>query len=173
MPIPILREYAHAFLTWICPCSSHVNMPMFLLWEYAHVPLMWICSCPSYVDMPMFLSREYAHASFTWICPCPCFSYLNMPMPLLREYAYVPLTWICPCVMDTIFWLSPSIESCNWIDFISVAYASWYHWNCGRTQRKAATINQFACPSYSLYVQLLWHPMYYPGGMNSRVSPLQ
>ena len=36
-------------------------------------------------------------------------------------------------VMDTIFWLSPSIESCNWIDFISVAYASWYHWNCGRT----------------------------------------
>ena len=27
-------------------------------------------------------------------------------------------------VEDTIFWLSPSIESCNWIDFISVAYAS-------------------------------------------------
>ena len=25
----------------------------------------------------------------------------------------------------------------------------------------AATINQFACPSYSLYVQLLWYPMYY------------
>ena len=75
--------------------------------------------------------------------------------------------------MDTIFWLSPSIESCNWIDFISVAYASWYHWNCGRTQRKAATINQFACPSYSLYVQLLWYPMYYPGGMKARVSPVQ
>ena len=50
-------------------------------------------------------------------------------------------------VIDTIFWLSPSIESCNWIDLISVAYASWYHWNCGRTQRKAATINQLACPS--------------------------
>ena len=75
--------------------------------------------------------------------------------------------------MDTIFWLSPSIESCNWIDFISVAYASWYHWNCGRTQRKAATINQFACPSYSLYVQLLWYPMYYPGGMKARVNPVQ
>ena len=75
--------------------------------------------------------------------------------------------------MDTIFWLSPSIESCNWIDFISVAYASWYHWNCGRTQRKAAAINQFACPSYSLYVQLLWYPMYYPGGMKARVSPVQ
>ena len=43
--------------------------------------------------------------------------------------------------MDTIFWLSPSIESWNWIDFISVAYASWYHWNCGQTQHKAATIN--------------------------------
>ena len=54
--------------------------------------------------------------------------------------------------MDTIFWLSPPIESCNWIDFISVAYASWYHWNCGRTQRKAAAINQFACPSYSDYL---------------------
>ena len=64
---------------------------------------------------------------------------------------------------DTIFWLSPPIESCNWIDFISVsvAYASWYHWNSGRTQHKAATINQLACPSYCLYVQLLWYPMYY------------
>ena len=75
-------------------------------------------------------------------------------------------------VEDTIFWLSPTIESCNWIDFISVAYASWYHWNCGRTQRKAATINQLACPSYNLYVQLLWYPMYYPGGMKARVSPV-
>ena len=28
-------------------------------------------------------------------------------------------------------------------------YARWYHWTCGRTQRKAATINQLACPSYS------------------------
>ena len=73
----------------------------------------------------------------------------------------------------TIFWLSPSIDLCNWIDFISVAYASWYHWNCGRTQRKAATINQLACPSYSLYAQLLWYPMYYPGGMKARVSPVQ
>ena len=75
--------------------------------------------------------------------------------------------------MGTIFWMSHSIESCNWIDFISVAYASWYHWNWCRTQRKAATINQFACPSYSLYVQMLWHPMYYPGGMKARVSPVQ
>ena len=54
-----------------------------------------------------------------------------------------------------------------------MAYASWYHWNCGRTQRKAATINHFACPSYSLYVQLLWYPMCYPGGMKARVSPVQ
>ena len=37
----------------------------------------------------------------------------------------------------------------------------------------AATINQFACPSYSLYVQLLWYPIYYPGGMKARVSPVQ
>ena len=66
-----------------------------------------------------------------------------------------------------------TIESCNWIDFISKAYASWYHWNCGRIQRKAATINQLAYPSYSLYVQLLWYPMYYPGGMKARVSPVQ
>ena len=66
-----------------------------------------------------------------------------------------------------------TIESCSWIDFISVAYASWYHWNCGRTQRKAAIINQLACPSYSLYVQLLWYPMYYPRGMKARVSPVQ
>ena len=31
----------------------------------------------------------------------------------------------------------------------------------------------FACPSYSLHVQLLWYPMYYPGGMKARVSPVQ
>ena len=43
---------------------------------------------------------------------------------------------------------------------------------CGRTQRKAAT-NQLAFPSYSLYVQLLWYPMYYPGGMKAWVSPVQ
>ena len=49
-------------------------------------------------------------------------------------------------------------------------YVSWYHWNCGRTQRKAATINQFTSPSYSLYVQLLWYPMYYPGGIKARIS---
>ena len=72
--------------------------------------------------------------------------------------------------MDTIFQLSSSIESYNWIDFISVAYASWYHWNCGRTQHKAATINKFACPGYSLYVQLLWYQMYYPGGMKAWVA---
>ena len=68
---------------------------------------------------------------------------------------------------------SITIKSCSWIDFISVAYARWYHWTCGQTQRKAATINQLACPSYSLYVQLLWYPMYYPGGMKARVSPVQ
>ena len=66
-----------------------------------------------------------------------------------------------------------TIESCSWIDFIYVAYARWYHWTCGRTQRKAATINQLACPSYSLYVQLLWYPMYYPEGRKARVSPVQ
>ena len=33
---------------------------------------------------------------------------------------------------------------------------------------KAATINQFACPSYSLYVQLLWFE-----GMKARVCPAQ
>ena len=42
-------------------------------------------------------------------------------------------------------------------------------------QRKVATINHLACPSYSLYVQLLWYPVYtyYPGGMKARVSPVQ
>ena len=54
-----------------------------------------------------------------------------------------------------------------------MAYASWCHWNRGRTQRKAATINQLACPSNSLYVQLLWYPTHYPGGMKARISPVQ
>ena len=40
------------------------------------------------------------------------------------------------------------------------------------TQHKAATINQLASPNYSLYVHLLWYPMYYPGGMKVRVSPV-
>ena len=66
-----------------------------------------------------------------------------------------------------------TIESCSWIDFIYVAYASWYHWICGRTQRKAATINQLACPSYSFYVQKIWYPKYNPGGMKARVGPVQ
>ena len=54
-----------------------------------------------------------------------------------------------------------------------MAYARWCHWRCGQTQLQAATINQFACPSYSLYVQLLWYPMYYPKGMKARVGPVQ
>ena len=34
--------------------------------------------------------------------------------------------------------------------------------------------HQSTCmPSYSLYVQLLWYPMYYPRGMKARVSPVQ
>ena len=33
--------------------------------------------------------------------------------------------------------------------------------------------NQLACPSYSLDVQLIWYPMYYPEGMKARVSPVQ
>ena len=64
------------------------------------------------------------------------------------------------------------IMQLNWLHFCGI-YASWYHWNCGQTQHKAATINQLECPSYSLYVQLLWYPMYYPGGMKARVSPVQ
>ena len=34
--------------------------------------------------------------------------------------------------------------------------------------------HQSTCmPSYSLYVQLAWYPMYYPGGMKARVCPVQ
>ena len=34
--------------------------------------------------------------------------------------------------------------------------------------------HQSTCmPSYSLHVQLLWYPMYYPRGMKARVSPVQ
>ena len=47
------------------------------------------------------------------------------------------------------------------------------HWNCGQTQRKAATINQLACISYSLHVLLLWYPMYYPGRIKAPESPVQ
>ena len=49
----------------------------------------------------------------------------------------------------------------NIIDFISVVYARRCHWRCGRTQLWAATINQFACPSRNLFVQLPWYHIYY------------
>ena len=55
----------------------------------------------------------------------------------------------------------------NWLYFCPDATET------GRTQRKAATINQLACPSYSLTVALLWYPMYYPRGMKARVGPVQ
>ena len=38
--------------------------------------------------------------------------------------------------------------------------------------RLQPSINLHA-PITAFYVQLLWYPMYYPGGMNSRVSPVQ
>ena len=34
------------------------------------------------------------------------------------------------------------------------------------------SICNFACPSDRLYVQLLWYPMYYPGGIKARGSPV-
>ena len=39
-----------------------------------------------------------------------------------------------------------SIESCSWIDFVSLAYARWY-WTCDQTQLETATTNQlpFSC----------------------------
>ena len=92
----------------------------------------------------------YRNNSFTWLFE------LLTPLEPKNKLFLTNLRRFHVDILKTVQ-MSPSIESCNWIDFISVAYASWYHWNCGRTQRKAATINQFACPSYSLYVQLLWY----------------
>ena len=44
----------------------------------------------------------------------------------------------------------------------------------GVTKHRFLVCNhQSTCmPSYSLYVQLLWYPMYYPGWMTARVSPV-
>ena len=60
--------------------------------------------------------------------------------------------------------------ACSWVDFISVAYMPE-----GVTEHSFLGCNhQSTCmPSYSLYVQLLWYPMYYPGGMKASVSPVQ
>ena len=57
-------------------------------------------------------------------------------------------------ITDTILRQSHQMESCNWNDFISVAYAIWCYWRCRRTQ-------------------LLWYPLYYPRGMKARVSRVQ
>ena len=40
-------------------------------------------------------------------------------------------------------------------------------------EHSASAINQLACSSYSLYIQLLWYPMYYPRGMKAQISPVQ
>ena len=139
-------------------------------------PVRWLRLCLGVGESPngtqRFLSRIVCEISSTWFrLVTLTFQGHQMSNITLLESWYVNVN---VNVKDTIFWLSPTTESCSWIDFISVAYASsWYHWNCGRTQRKAATINQLACPSYSLYVQLLWYPMYYPGGMKARVCPVQ
>ena len=49
---------------------------------------------------------------------------------------------------------SITIESCSWIDFISVAYARWYHWRCGRTQL-CTSLQPSINLHVILYVQLL------------------
>ena len=52
----------------------------------------------------------------------------------------------------------PSIESCIWSDLISVAYARWCHWKCGRAQplesRLQPTINLHAQVTAFLFAQL-------------------
>ena len=79
-------------------------------------------------------------------------------------------------VNDIILWWGhhKRVMQLNWLYFCGIRQL--ISLNCGRTQhkaQKAATINQFACPNNSLYVQLLWYPMYYPGGMKAQVSPVQ
>ena len=66
--------------------------------------------------------------------------------------------------------VTEALHACSWVDFISVAYmpegvAEHSFLGCS---------HQSTCmPNYSLYVQLLWYQMYYPGGMEALVSPVQ
>ena len=55
------------------------------------------------------------------------------------------------------------------LTFISVAYAE------GVAEHSFLGCNhQSTCmPSHSLYVQLLWYSIYYPGGMKTRMCPVQ
>ena len=69
------------------------------------------------------------------------------------------------------------ILSFGWALRYRVMQLNWLHF-CGKCQLIllklcSNTINQLACLSYSLHVQLFLYPMYYPGGMKARVGPVQ
>ena len=106
----------------------------------------------STIEKAPTLTKRHRLRYCTWKSVQPFRMYPCQIFPILLDYLG---RWHDVNVQDTIFGLSPTKESCNWIDFISVAYASWYHWNCGLIQHKAATINQLACLSYSFYLAAL------------------
>ena len=79
-------------------------------------------------------------------------------------------------VKDTISWRDhhdrvTRVMQLNWLYYFGICQLIPLRlWG---TQHKAATINQLVCPSYFLCIQLLWYPMYYPGGIKARVGPVQ
>ena len=56
----------------------------------------------------------------------------------------------------------------SWLYFCGICLKVWPNATFLGCNHQSSSI-----PSYSLYVQLLWHPMYYPGGTKARVSHVQ
>ena len=68
--------------------------------------------------------------------------------------------------------LNPVTEVLHAVEltFISVANA---RWRCAKNSFLGCNHQSTCMPSYSLYVQLLWYPMYCPKGIKAWVSPVE
>ena len=79
-------------------------------------------------------------------------------------------------VTDTISWRGhhDRVMQLNWLYFCGICQVIplkvWPNTALGCNHQSIWSICML---SYSLQVQLLWHPMYYPGRMKARVSPVQ
>ena len=121
----------------------------------------------------MLWNSWYLHSLVLSCCLVLCYSCLQLScikllidkQPGLLKISHVN-------VKDTIFWLSQDrVMQLNWLHFCGICQLIplklWPNTVQGCNHQSTCM------PSYSLYVQLLWYPMYYPGGMKARVSPVQ
>ena len=64
--------------------------------------------------------------------------------------------------------VTEALHAVSWLYFCGICQKVWPN-----TAFLCCNHQSTCMPSYSFHVQLLWYPMYYPGGMKARVSPVQ